>query len=231
MSTYAKYMDRFKRIRSASSDSRPELSFRKNFMVDRETYTKFMEQEMEKVGAVFMQVKNLPERVEQLQNQIILNQEKFSNVSRILNLIQETENSQENDIKEIKGALRKLGVNSNAAKDREYTQFKITGAQDQETNDLINRIRKLEDRISYPLSSKVEKLSISTDLASKMDRSLLELEERLVQMISERLPKDKKSHRSKSRSKSPGSTSIKSTKTTQNGQNLKIFEKSVNKWT
>ena len=65
-----------------------------------------------------MQVKNLPERIEQLQNQIILNQEKISNMTRIVNVVQESESSHESDIREIKSALKQMGVKSEFVKER-----------------------------------------------------------------------------------------------------------------
>lgn len=212
MSTYAKYMDRFKRMRSASSDTRDAAAFKSSSIVDRETYTKFMELELEKVSSAFMKIKDLPERVEQLQNQIILNQEKISNLSKIINLVQETENSQENDIRDIKAALRKLGVNSIAAKDREYTKFKILHPQNEETNDLIHRIRNLESRLDV---SKNEPFSEPQNFeygnfVTKVDRSLQEMEEKLIHMISERLSehlhntsKASSDNGSRGRSKSP----------------------------
>lgn len=219
MSTYAKYMDRYKRLRSASSDGRPDLSFKGGSIIDRETYTKFMELELEKVGAAFMQVKHLPERMEQLQNQIIINQEKISNLSRIVNSIQDTENSQENDLRDIKGALRKLGVNSNASKDREYTKFKVQNSKSEENNELILRIHKLEERISYPNENKDDQNS-NRSVVTKVDASLRDLEEKLVKMITERLPETGKHQRSRSRGKSPTP-----------GTDFKNIEKSVNKWT
>lgn len=221
MSTYAKYMDRYKRLRSASSDGRPDLSFKSGAMIDRETYTKFMELELEKVGAAFMQVKHLPERMEQLQNQIIINQEKISNLSRIVNLVQDTENSQENDIRDIKGALRKLGVNSNASKDREYTKFKVPNSKSDENTELILRIRKLEERISYPNENRDDE-NTSRSVVTKVDASLRDLEEKLVKMITERLPEVGKHQRLRSRGKSP---------TPVPNNDFKNIEKSVNKWT
>ncbi|CAI2360109.1 unnamed protein product [Moneuplotes crassus] len=224
MSTYAKYMDRYKRIRSSSQDPKPDMSFKNASMIDRETYTKFMEQELEKVGAAFLKVKDMPERMEQLQDQIILNQEKINNLSRILNLLQDTENSQENDLRDIKSSLRKLGVTTVAAKDREYTKFKINEPQDSETVDLINRLRKLEDRISMPCNSSPRKISPEKNMSARMSRSLQEMEERLTQMIRDRLPSEKSSRKSTSRSKSPHGNS-------KTGPSMKLIEKSVNKWT
>ena len=50
MATYAKYMDRYKRMRSASTEARGDWAFKSGGIVDRETYTKFMELELEKVS-------------------------------------------------------------------------------------------------------------------------------------------------------------------------------------
>lgn len=49
MSTYAKYMDRYKRIRSASSDGKSEWE-KHGQMYDKDTYTKFIELQLEKVS-------------------------------------------------------------------------------------------------------------------------------------------------------------------------------------
>ena len=105
-------------MRSASTEGRGDWAFKSGSIVDRETYTKFMELELEKVSSAFMQVKNLPERIEQLQNQIVLNQEKVNNLTRIVSVVQESESSHESDIRDIKSALKQMGVKSDIVKER-----------------------------------------------------------------------------------------------------------------
>ena len=238
-------MDRFKRMRSASSDLRGSIDFKSKSIVDRETYTKFMEQELEKVISAFMQVKHLPERMEQLQNQIILNQEKITNMSRILNLVQDTENNQENDIHDMKVALRKLGVSATAVKDREYSNFKSTQVKN-ETHELIERIRNIEDRLTMPVGIKSQDRSEDEykHFAVNVEQSLFNLEQKLVNMITQRLPQEqprsisdsKKNARSRSKSKSPGKyaskkKSISSTPDKTSTTDFKAIENLVNNWT
>ena len=249
MSTYAKYMDRYKRMRSASNDPRDASAFKSASIVDREAYTKFMEVELDKVASAFMQVKDLPQRVEQLQGQIILNQEKITNLSRIVNLLQDTENEQEKDIRDIKAALRKLGVSSAAAKDREYTKFKTVGNISEETTELVTRIRQLEDRLANYGDSKPSASTNSEykNFVSQVDDSLQEMESKLIKMISERLPRQpetsnlERQARSRSNSKSPRSTANKKRRNSQDkastssdpkqGTDFKMIEKVINKWT
>ena len=87
MTTYNKYIDRFNKKTETSFNKR-DSSVDSKLISNKETYTQFLEVQLEKVSNALLTIDTFSDKIEEALDKVNTFEDKFSNVNKLLKLLQ-----------------------------------------------------------------------------------------------------------------------------------------------